>query len=535
MGRNWIFEDMQRRHFLAASALPLIGCESPHEIEGGFEGINVERGHLLRDTKTWSAPTTTRRTRVLIAGGGVAGLAAARALRLRGMHDFALLELEDSAGGNARGTQVNGIACPMGAHYLPVPGDDAPQVQDLLEELGLRRRVAGRWIWEERHLCHSPQERLFFRGEWQEGMLPLHGVGSQTLAAYRKFSALVERISKAARWVIPVSSVHPSALQLELDGITFSVWLSQQDLSDPQLLWYLDYCCRDDYGAGLHTVSAWAGIHYFASRHGFHVPGDDAPDRDGVFTWPEGNAWLTRRLAAPLQSAGQLHTGQIVLRIAEGKHGVEVDTFNTASQTVERWQAERCIVALPLLVAVRVLQSPDVRLSERAAQIRYAPWLVANVRIAQPLNDRPGAAPSWDNVIYPTGNAAALQSLGYVDATHQSLQRVPGATVLSWYLALGDAPEGRRQLLDRPWTHWRDALLADLAVPHPDLRSKVTRIAITRYGHAMAMPTPGTLKQLSRSAPRAAGRLEFAHSDWAGYSVFEEAFALGHAAGNAPL
>jgi hypothetical protein len=25
--------------------------------------------------------------------------------------------------------------------------------------------------------------------------------------------------------------------------------------------------------------------------------------------------------------------------------------------------------------------------------------------------------------------------------------------------------------------------------------------------------------------------LLFAHSDWAGYSVFEEAFALGHAAG----
>jgi hypothetical protein len=27
-------------------------------------------------------------------------------------------------------------------------------------------------------------------------------------------------------------------------------------------------------------------------------------------------------------------------------------------------------------------------------------------------------------------------------------------------------------------------------------------------------------------------RLQFAHSDWAGYSVFEEAFAMGHAAGS---
>ena len=47
---------MQRRHFLATSALPLIGCHSRnemrHEIEGGFEGISLERGHLLRDRKS---------------------------------------------------------------------------------------------------------------------------------------------------------------------------------------------------------------------------------------------------------------------------------------------------------------------------------------------------------------------------------------------------------------------------------------------------------------------------------------------------
>ena len=65
---------------------------------------------------------------ILSLAGGVAGLAAARALRLQGQNDFALLELEDSAGGNARGGTVGGIACPLGAHYLPLPGDDAPAV-----------------------------------------------------------------------------------------------------------------------------------------------------------------------------------------------------------------------------------------------------------------------------------------------------------------------------------------------------------------------------------------------------------------------
>jgi hypothetical protein len=49
-------------------------------------------------------------------------------------------------------------------------------VQELLEELGLRRRVAGRWVYDQRHLCHAPQERLFLRGEWQEGFGPWYRI-----------------------------------------------------------------------------------------------------------------------------------------------------------------------------------------------------------------------------------------------------------------------------------------------------------------------------------------------------------------------
>jgi protoporphyrinogen oxidase len=79
---------------------------------------------------------------VLIAG---AAWPAWRRRACLAVEDFALLELEDQAGGNSRAGSVGGIACPLGAHYLPVPGDDAPEVQDLLEELGLRQRVAGRW------------------------------------------------------------------------------------------------------------------------------------------------------------------------------------------------------------------------------------------------------------------------------------------------------------------------------------------------------------------------------------------------------
>src|SRR5690606_4045143 len=108
---------MQRRQFLAtAAASALAGChEAPRTLAGGVTGIDMERGHRLRDllkTGQFPAPAVVRRTQVLIAGGGVAGLAAARALRLAGVDDFALLELEDQAGGNSRGGVVGGVACP---------------------------------------------------------------------------------------------------------------------------------------------------------------------------------------------------------------------------------------------------------------------------------------------------------------------------------------------------------------------------------------------------------------------------------------
>ena len=146
---------MHRRQFLSTALLPLAACQPQADvshISGGFTGIGHARGHLLQKAQAWHTPSRTRQTDVLIAGGGVAGLAAARGLRLKGVEDFALLELEDSAGGNSRAGQLGGMACPQGAHYLPLPGDDAWEVQDLLEELGLRRRLAGRWVASGRYL-----------------------------------------------------------------------------------------------------------------------------------------------------------------------------------------------------------------------------------------------------------------------------------------------------------------------------------------------------------------------------------------------
>jgi len=476
-----------------------------------------------------ASPSVTRKTGVLVVGAGIAGLSAARALRLAGVEDFAVIELEDQAGGNSRGMRVGGLPCPMGAHYLPMPGDNAPEVRDFLAEIGVAKQAAGRWTFEERYLCHSPQERLFFNGQWQEGLLPVQGVGAGTLEQYRRFSQLVARESKRARFRLPLRGAAP-APHRALDAITFNAWLNSEGLDDSHLRWYLDYCCRDDYGAGSNTVSAWAGIHYFASRHGFAAPGDKDAEREPILTWPEGNAWLVQKLVAPL--GDRVQPSRVALRISTPKGGVEVDVFDVASKQVERWQASQCIVALPLFVAARVLNAPPRALSEAAARMRYAPWVVANVQIEAPLHDRPGAPPSWDNVIL------GAPGLGYVDAGHQNLNPLPVPTVLTWYRALGDEPGARQQLLSRTWASWRDEVLDEISGPHPDLRSKTLAVEVARFGHAMSVPVPGTrtstaLAALQRPQSGLWRRVHFAHADLSGYSIFEEAFTHGWRAGRA--
>lgn len=517
---------ISRRGVLAgAGALALAACgRSPQELQGGWVGATPARGHRLRQPLPKAGDGPLHRAEVLIVGGGVAGLACARALLKRGI-DFALLELEDQAGGNARGHSLQGLQCPLGAHYLPVPGPAAPEVQELLIELGLARRELGRVIYDERNLCHSPQERLFFEGQWVEGLLP-PADGAQGLAQYRRFGAAVAEVQKQLAFAMPTHRAGWTAGHSVLDNQTFAQWLDAQQLTDARLRWYLDYCCRDDFGAGSGVVSAWAGLHYFASRHGFHAPGDAEAEREPVLTWPEGNGWITARMAAGLGE--QLKPGRTVLHVDAGKHSVDLLCWNETADAPERWQASQVVLATPLFIAKRLLgDSAPAALIEAARTDRHAPWLVANLLIDAPLLDRPGAPPAWDNVAYGSG-----QALGYVDAGHQSLAPQRGATVLSSYWALpGDQ---RPALLKQDWQPWASRVLAEMSQLHPDLPQRVQRMDIARWGHAMSIPVPGRRSSTALAALRQApGRLRFAHSDLASYSVFEEAYTLGHDLGAA--
>jgi glycine/D-amino acid oxidase-like deaminating enzyme len=482
---------LSRRRFLSAALVGLIP-KSGRRIEGGFVHESHDLGHRLRDRATFPATLGTGRARVVIVGGGVAGLSAAWRLDRRGMRDFVVLEMESSPGGNARWGEDQATAFPWGAHYVPVPGRSAGLVRELFTDLG----VFNGTDWDERHLVHAPKERLFIHGRWQEGLEPAVGPTRRDRDQMARFDDRVKALRAGGRFTIPMAAgVSGPAPQAE-DSMSMAAWLDREGLDSPWLRWMVDYACRDDYGALSGDVSAWAGLHYFAAR--------DAED-EGPLTWPEGNGWIVRRLLERL--GARVHTGQFTYRIERRGR-----TWRVLTPNVD-WTADVVIVAAPLLVAARIVDGAP------PADVTYSPWFVANLTLDRWPRER-GVGVAWDNVIFDS------RSLGYVVATHQQLRQHVPRTVWTCYWALAYHPPNaaRRWLLTQNWTTLKEHVLGDLARAHPDIRESVTRVDILRLGHAMVRPTPGFLTSPARRDLATDGdRVLYAHSDLSGLPLFEEA------------
>ena len=504
-------------------------------------GAGAKTGHLLRGGMTFPTPTSTEKKRVVIVGGGISGLAAAWWLTRRGMRrdEVLLLELEDEFGGSSRGGANGASAYPWGAHYLPIPGGDAVYVRTFLEQLGVINGYddGGSPIYDESSLCAAPRERLMLHGRWQEGLVPSLGATPDDHRQYKEFGAAMRRYHTAVgndgkrAFVIPVDLSSSDPEYRNLDRLSMTDLMAQRGWNSPYLAWYVNYCCRDDFGTTADQTSAWAGVHYFAARNGAAANAEE----NAVLTWPEGNFRLVRGLRE--LSSGEMRAGALVFDVTNGASATTVDYFDVAAQRTHRIEAETVIFAAPRFVAAHVLA--DYRSAPPAwtADFSYAPWMVANITLENLPDGEKGEESrawrfAWDNVSYTS------DSLGYVHAAHQSLAAYHRETVLTHYWPLTDVEprHARATALARSPESWRDQILADLSHMHPGIDQHVRQIDVWLWGHGMIRPTVGFIWGNGRDMARASvGRVHFAHSDMSGISIFEEAQYRGVKAAEAAL
>ena len=507
---------LSRRDLLAAflgAPFAAIACRRPVRRSlppGEIVGASDRVGHRLREALRPSTDSWTSRD-VVIVGAGIAGLAAGWRLTHADLNDYSVFDLEPVAGGTARSGRNTTSQYPWGAHYVPAPLPENRVLIRLLGEMGV---MDGNEVAEQ-YLCRDPQERVFYRGAWYEGLYLSAGATHDDARQLHEFEREIDRWVAMRAFTIPTALGSQNADVMALDRMSAAQWLDAHRWTSPRLRWLVAYACRDDYGATLEDTSAWAAVFYFASR----VPAPGKPSQP-LITWPEGNGRFVRHL-----TNDRVETGWLVTSVIPTENGADVIAASRDGSHARGIHAKNVIFAGPQFIAARVIRDyRDVR------DFVYGSWLVANLTISRSPESH-GFPMCWDNALYDS------PSLGYVVATHQS-GRDSGPTVLTYYYAFTDHDPrvSRERLLSAGRDEWAEVVLSDLSRAHPEIRDITERLDVMRWGHAMVRPYPGFIASAARrEAAQPFRSIELANTDLSGVALMEEALYHGVRAAEAVL
>lgn len=517
---------MKRRQFLHLTGLAAIGvlfinsCKrSVYRLVSKMTGTNHILGHRLW-AKDFPAPTEKETCNIAIIGGGISGLSAARALTKEGIEDFLLFELETDVGGNSSSGKNDHSAYPTGAHYVPAINLHQTELADFFEEekiiVGYQD---GKAVYHPEYVCHSPQERLYIDYQWIEGVEPNSSVSLEYKEQIERFHLQMEkyRYEKGAdgrfAFDLPIAYSSEDEAYRSLDKLSMKEWMDEQQYTHPHLVWFLNYCCMDDFGQGIDRVSAWAGIHYFTSRkYNLYSLNQE------TLTWPEGNGFLVNRLKKYVE--GKHRTNQLVYNVQINPDNVVVSVFDQKRNVSREIIAQKVIVATPQYINKYLFT--ERKLDDQKFQ--YAPWIIATISLERfPLSE--GAQLSWENIIFQG------KGLGYVYNQHQNLSQYESPFVITYYRAIDgeNLKEKRKNLLNFTEENWKKEIMDDLKTAHPEIEQYILSMEIFRRGHGMISPSIDFLfsETKATAGKPIKDKVYFAHTDLSGISLFEEAFYQG--------
>lgn len=523
---------MKRKEFISvlwSSSLIGSACNqfSLQPISVTINGPAHHLGHQLRQSPQPVAKET-KNIKTLIIGGGVSGLTTAYFLKKNGYEQFLLLELNDRVGGNALAGNNHITGYPYGAHYITIPDANDKPLISFLHEVGIIVGFNEQQlpIINEEFICHAPDERHFMNGIWNDGLIPHQQISEADRQQFQRFFALMHEYKLSMgedgkhAFTIPVQSASMDEKWLKLDDFSFHDFLTKNEFTSGALYWYINYCLKDDFGGDAQQVSAWAGLHYFASRRGNAANAES----DAVITWPEGNYWLVNKLKKDLQD-----------HIINNSLAVEVDDQSKDAILVKVKQehhafnvkANQVVMATPHFINKRLLKQPPEAFNELT--IESSPWAVINITLNADFASTRGIPLSWDNIIY------GAENLGYVHAQHQAIRLPNQDTVITlYYCFCKQTPALERQKIQR-WNEddWKTFVIDELKQAHPNIKHYMSNIEVWIWGHGMVLPAVGLKKKLLKIKHEySSKRILFAHTDYSGISIFEEAFHQGLSAAN---
>jgi len=478
------------------------GAYPANPFSGRWMGDDWTAGHRIRDgaLPPLAGGHAEPRVDVVVAGAGISGLVAARALARRGLRVI-VLEQARVPGGNARSAKWADVEYAIGAAYFTRP-DPGTALETLYREIGVLERAVK-----------VPKGEALFGGRMMEGFwdgatdAPHAAATKQIRDAWR---AIYHERYPAIPWTRETKGwTHEQFERADREPFARTV---ERLGAPPHVRMFCEYYCWSSFGGSASEISSYAALNFLTAEFG------------DILALPGGNAGIARALIADLERGGvEILTGRLAAGVTQAGGGVDVAALH--GEEVHHYPARACVLAIPRFIAKHIVAGFPAERAAIADAMKWRAYLVANVLLAR----RPRE--TW----YDAYRIEDLDphACGWTDLILADFVASPKGehSVLTAYRAL-PYDGGRAELAtDDDFPRHRDAVRRDL-LPWLDAlglgERDIVDINLARWGHPLVLAQPGQLASgdLEKlSAPL--GRVAFAHQDRFGVPAIENAIEAG--------
>ena len=442
-------------------------------------GENFEVCHQLRDGHSFDRPDVTRKTDIVIIGGGVAGLSAAYFLRGK---DWLLLEKDEFFGGNALQEEFEDQPYATGSAYTYK--DDLGD--QLMRELGVKLLPVD-------NSDPTIVNHTWVPDTWRTGIDKLP-YSKEVRDSFHKFARDMSKIDLRARF-------------RELDAEPFSKFTAPYT---PEIAQWFDGAGLSNWGALTHETSAMLGISTVQSA------ASDAPDSRVIL--PGGLGCITKKLVEALQPKykERMMDGAAVVAVVPDKNSVRVTYIHQGKIITVSTKA--VLMCTPKHITSRIVFGLPAEQRVAMRRFRYAPYPVVNVIFDKPVYNRgyDTWCPGNSFTDFIVADWTARNTTGYKQKHN----------ILTFYTPLH--PSQRATLLGEEGCKSLAArVLGDFQKLLPEFDVDPVEVRIFRRGHPMVMAVPGRYTQVRLAAAHPMERIYFGNSDSGGpESLTSEAIRL---------